>query len=405
MEARPWFVIALAGCSFQVPAAGDDGSGDVRPLDAPATCSAWQPHLFVPCAIPAPSGDLHLTTTGSPYTYDTSSGGGTLRDSGGAAIAVATTTIDQPDPDGAVTTALISVTSFTLDPNAQLWVIGGKPLIVASWSTIDVGGTIDAGSHVGGRVGAGKGPPACAAHGPGVGEAGNATGGSGGGGGGAFRGAGGHGGDGDSNHVTGDHNKVGATGGTAVGVPTILRGGCSGGDSGIAGSYVPTNPNQVGARGEGGGAIHLSAQTSIQITGAVLAGGAGGGGAPTATATGGGGGGAGGFVGLEAPTIALMGVLAANGGGGGESGSSSTAGVAGADGQASAVPAAGAMGASCGPAGGAGGAGATIDGVTSLGVDSCGGGGGGGGAGYVMVWSPDFVTAGSTVSPAATRNP
>jgi hypothetical protein len=370
-------------------------------VDAPADCSAWHPQHFEPCAIPAPGGGAHLATTASPYTYDTTLGGGTLTDAHGVAIDITTTTIDQ----AGVATAVWSVAMLAIDPGVELDVIGDKPLIVAAWGSLENDGVIDAGSHPG-RSGAGADPVACAAQAAGIGTDAAATGGSGGGGGGGFGGAGGDGGLGDA----GAANVSGGRGGMSVPAPAIVRGGCPGASSGQAGSGS-TTPSVRSSGGAGGGAIQLSARGALRIAGTVTSGGAGGEGAPAGTGDGGGGGGAGGFVGVDATsvTLAATAVVAANGGGGGGSGPFVDHGDPGEDGHPSTTPAAGGPtrvpAQACGVAGASGAAGATTTGSSPLTTDGCGGGGGGGGVGYVLVWSTSYDDQNATLSPTAIVTP
>lgn len=363
-----------------------DGRADAAP-DA-RLCDLWSPQHVDACALPPPGASWHLTA--GLYTYDTTSG--TLSPGPSPTSAV----IAQRDLN-APQVRVISVDAFTMDTGAVILVSGTHPLVIASWSTITTSGTIDAGSHIGGTTGAGVDPGGlCNA--ATAGQDGLSSGGSGGGGGGGMRGAGGGGGQGDN-----PPGPLGGPGGAAIGTPTFVRGGCSGADSGTAGSGAgpPSNPSTVSSRGAGGGAIELIARTTITLTGAaVLAGGAGGGGAPQNSACGGGGGGAGGFVGLDAPAISVVGsVLAANGGGGGASAPFAGSGNSGGDGGPNGNQASGGAAQTCAPAGGNGGAGGSFGGATATGNGACGGGGGGGATGFVLIWSPGFTTTSSTISP------
>jgi hypothetical protein len=409
--------IGLAACTFHPGGTPGDGGGDVPiiPIDVPNidvpsnVCMGWTPHFFDPCMIPAPLGDLHLTTAGGPYTYDTSSNGGVLLDNSSAQVGVANTTVIE---SAEVTAALISVGMFEIDATVELHVIGSKPLIVAAWGPIRIAGTVDAGSYTTAatnpvQTGAGSNPTTCAAAQAGHDET-TPGGGSGGGGGGGFQGVGGMGGPGD----TGGENPGGA-GGLVIPTPMIVHGGCSGAASGKAGpsAGAPSDANTIAPGGAGGGAIQLTSKDSITIiaTGRVLAGGGGGGGAPSNSAVGGGGGGAGGYAGFEAPTITTTGamVIAANGGAGGASAGFAGVGDVGDDGQPSATAAAGGAAVTCAFAGGNGAAGGTLTGASaSQTMNSCGGGGGGGGAGYIYVFAPAFTPGGGAViSPARTLNP
>jgi hypothetical protein len=361
-----------------------DGGPDVS-VDAPVDCASWTAHHFDACAIPPPTPDLVLTAAGSPWQLDSSAV--TLLDKDNNPVVVSFVAIDQ-----AGTSALVaSVQSLTIESGATLRLIGVRPVIVASWGSIDIAGAIDAGSHRTGGRGAGGNPTVCGPDAAATGQSG--AGGAGGGGGGAFRGAGGHGGQGDSD---GTALKNGGAAGKVVAVPMIVRGGCSGANGGKDDGGTPLG-------GTGGGAIQLTARLSMRITGTINAGGAGGA-AGTLTDGGGGGGGSGGYIGIESPAITLLGAtLAANGGGGGE-GCGTEAVKPGADGTPDATAAAGGASAACGVAGGIGGAGAKIDGAPVTLVDTCGGGGGGGGAGYILAWGPADPSS-ATISPALVVNP
>jgi hypothetical protein len=275
---------------------------------AQPACAEWQPRGIDPCELPAPAPALVIAQGDSPYTLDTTTR--TLRSARGA-VEMSWREVAQADQSKVF---VIAVERLTIEAAARLEVIGRLPLVIASWTAIEVAGTIDAGSHLGRQVGPGANM-SCGAMAGAPGAAAPPSGGSGGGGGGAFRGRGGSGGDG------GNAPNPGGGGGLAVPVPGVLRGGCGGGDSGAAGGSAvpPSAPATVSLGGPGGGAIYLAARESIQIApaAAVLAGGAGGAGAKLGSSCGGGGGGSGGYLGLSAGVIDLRGTLAANGGGGG----------------------------------------------------------------------------------------
>lgn len=108
----------------------------------------------------------------------------------------------------------------------------------------------------------------------------------------------------------------GGLAGAAQALPTLLRGGCRGGDGGSADNA------HHGTGGNGGGAVYLIARKAINILGDVFASGAGG---VTTVGNlgaeeGGGGGGTGGMIGLDAPSIQIQGHVVANGGAGGGGG-------------------------------------------------------------------------------------
>ncbi len=345
-----------------------DGPTDATAFD----CTQWTPapQHFAPCDIPQPTGPLELTM--GAYTYHTDTG--VLNDPTGGA----STPTNQPSATG----MLISVDSFMIATGSSLRVVGPVPLIVASWTTIDVLGDIDAGSTAL-EVGAGANPVTeCALH---AATPGGANGGGGGGGGGAsFQGIGGNGGDGD-----GGQN---GTGGAAIAAPLLL-GGCRGADGGAG--QVPGGPG-----GAGGGAFQLTAQGAITIGGQLSAGGAGGSAGQTNDqGGGGGGGGSGGMIGLEGASIAIntAAVLAANGGGGGEGGDNDPA-QAGSDATASATRAPGGN-QNTGGNGGLGSGGAILTGGLGGPDNGAGGGGGGGGgaAGFITFKSAAAATQGTIV--------
>ena len=390
--------LCLAACSYHPGAAGTatgSGDGGFPPLpdgaDAPAVCATWHPHHFDPCMIPAPSTGLDLA---GAWTFSTDSGELT----GPSSLpAPAGGPLTQTDGTMAY---IISIQSLTVEPTGSLRVIGGKPLIVASWGDIAIDGSIDAGSTAG-QAGAGSSPSECTATGVGTGVNAAPSGGSGGGGGGGFHGTGGTGGTGDNPACC-----AGGAGGGAITTPTVVIGGCTGGASGQAGAGDPGAMTAISTGGAGGGAIQLTSMTKVTVSGTVTSGGEGGGGAPTGSACGGGGGGAGGFVGFDAAMIDLDGAtIAANGGGGGGSAPFAGTGAPGQDGQPSATQATGGAMSTCSEAGMLGGAGATLDGASSTNmVVSCGGAGGGGGVGYILTWGA-ATTAGATISPPVQAGP
>ena len=356
----------------EVDAGGNSGADAAASFD----CSIWTgaPRHFTPCDLPAPSGALALDGAGE-YVYNTADG--TLTGPGGAP-AVASKLV--------AAGRVISVESLAIGPSATLRVTGSQPLIVASWSTIDVRGTIDAGSST--SAGAGTNPTECAAHAALTAE--DANDGASGGGGGGFQGAGGRGG-------AGDVGNPGA-GGTAVAIPLLL-GGCAGNRGGNG------DQQNAGAGGAGGGAVQLTARQAITISGRLLAGGAGGAGA-SGSDGGGGGGGSGGMIGLEGASVAVSAgaILAANGGGGGQ-GSDVAPGGSGQAGAAGLTRSDGGTGGDSG-LGGIGSGGAVLAGGLGQNDADHGAGGGGGGGGYIAVRSGDRrLDSAAVVSPAATIIP
>ena len=353
---------------------------------------------------------MTLAPANSPYTYDTTTDGGDLKDKNGTLLAHSLITITQTDN---TPVAIYSVAKFTLMGGAVLNVIGPKPLIIASWDTLDVMGDLDAGSHttetdatghIQQTTQKGAGNARCAGATPGQDAA--PSGGSGGGGGGAFHGSGGDGTTGDMTCTSGfTCPRAAGQGGTgATAMPATIHGGCGGSASGAAGTgaLAPATATTIAQSGFGGGAIELAAKNDIHIAGTVRAGGAAGAGAPQGSAVGGGGGGAGGYVAFDGHMVALMGTIAANGGGGGGSAPFASFGNVGQDGQPSQTAAngGGPNGGTCGLPG-AKGSSTTLDGITATGSDACGGGGGGGGGGWVISWASSTTGTG-VVSPQLT---
>ncbi|CAN5688125.1 hypothetical protein BH11MYX3_BH11MYX3_29730 [soil metagenome] len=396
----------LAACSFPTPSeqyacrTTKDCTGDrvctqgycvlgsEADIDAPIQldtspaidCTTFPARHFDACMIPPPTGDFSLMTPGI-YTLDATTG--SVLAPGGSSSLPATTLV--------ASGRVVSVSSVKIGPGVTLRVIGGQPLILASWGTIEIAGTIDASSTGPTSLGAGANPAGCATHAAVMGQ--SAGGGAGGGGSGGFQATGGRGGIGD--------NGNGGLGGTPISVPLLL-GGCAGAIGGT-GSSVP------GEGGAGGGALQLTARISISIasTGTIHAGGGGGKPAgPSGNGGGGGAGGSGGMIGLEAPMldIAAGGVLAANGGAGGEGGGNMGTGGTGQAGQPSAVRA------QC-PDSGSGGNGGIGSGGLVLaggggGNDTSGGGGAGGSAGFITLKATiQNIDALAIISPAAIAIP
>lgn len=376
---RVGFLLALGACSFEIAAAPGSGSnGDAvdAPLldsgidpevDANTTCTGFVPlggHVN-PCSVPAGGGwDVMADTT-----YNTTAG------------TVSTGTAPMSYAIGDV--RIVSVSDFTIGAGATLRVTGDKPLLVLSWSTLRIDGTLDVSSRriLGSQsLGAGANTAACsgATNGTGTQDCG-------GGGGGGFRGGGGNGGAGGN---------AAGKGGDLLAVPSTVVGGCSGTNGGTGGSK--------GYGGAGGGAAQLTARSRITVssTGRLAAGGAGGEGGTGDG--GGGGGGSGGYLGFAAPMVQLAqgAIIAANGGGGG-TGCDGGDGPEGENGRLDAVRAAGGTATVCATAraGGLGGAGIELTGgVGSSSPES--GGGGGGGTGHVLAWGT--LTNMATISPAIT---
>lgn len=303
-----------------------------------------------------------------------------------------------PGPELAVLRARTVQIAGTVD------LVGSRPLVIIA-DEVRVSGTLDA-SASGITPGAGGAMPGA---GPNRGMDGDHFGtwldsGGGGAGGGTLGGSGGASVytspiGACTDQMVGDLVAGGAGGAVSDDLELIvLDGGSSGGDGG-------SGCGNVARGGAGGGAIQLTATRVIVIEGAVAAGGGGGRGATTCAGSDGkaaGGGGAGGAIYLQAPLVAITGMVAANGGagGGGHGGGGGGAGGSGEDGQLGGTAAAG--GTSGGQYGGRGGDGgadevAPIPAATS---PNCGNAGGGGGAvGRIVARTADLRNTG-TASPA-----
>lgn len=286
---------------------------------------------------------------------------------------------------------VLVVGNMGVGPGSTLRVEGSRPLIVVASGNITIGGELDA-SAVGPESGAGgfRGGVQDRVDGDGLG--GGMAGehiesfDDGGGGGGGLCGFGGGGGDGGA--------AAGGEGGDRA--PTMWRleplvGGSGGGRG--RGAFLAGGTSNAGLGGAGGGAIQLSAQGSIAVSGAILVGGGGGlggdvqGGGSVNWGSGGGGG-SGGAILLEAPVVDVSGFLNAAGGGGGAVGNNTGRGGGGMDGHdtvdraAGGIPAMGGSG-----AGGIGGGARVLDGEAGESImgGSRNGGGGGGASGCILI--------------------
>jgi len=395
---RAFVVISIAGataCSFQAPeVTGDDiptnEAGPDARTDAPAgdPCNEWTflPTEFDPCTIPDPV----LVTLGvETYSIDSDTGVLTGSISG-------PTNLPYQDVNGI---GIVSVTELSVPTGATVRAVGTRPLVIASWSTITVSGTITVASrHVTPptlpptvELGAGANSPSCPTGSSAPQRGAADLEGDGGGGGGGFAADGGDGGDGGSGSAA-----KGAKG-SARNRPPTIEGGCAGATAAEGANGTP------GSGGGGGGAIALIARDTITVamSGKIDAGGAGGGGGSTG-ATGGGGGGAGGMIKLETSslTIATGATLAANGGQGGGGCNNNTAGV-GSDGRLDDLQALVANKEAGGTTGGGGGYDQDAAGAPVIGSGNDGGGGGGGGVGFIVYkgHASSSVASDATMSP------
>lgn len=275
---------------------------------------------------------------------------------------------------------------------------GSRPLVLLAVDQVmlPATGILDASSSAAGK-GAATTPLPCSAVGAGTQDEGGGAGGAGG----SFGTVGGKGGDGDLNNTTPGH-APGGTPDATIGVPLVLRGGCSGGPGGDG------RETAGGVGGAGGGAIALISTGSIVIEGNVFASGGGGGNGAKGPGggsggSGGAGGGPGGMILLDAPSIRITGRVVANGGAGGGGGGELGSGQAGQDGTTvdwdrRAIGGDGAMNAGRGADGTTGaGPASDLDGTAA----DAGGGGGAGGLGVIVSYGA--VEGAATVSPPVVR--
>jgi hypothetical protein len=306
----------------------------------------------------------------------------------------------------------VTVRAFAVEPTASA-AAGTNPVVLIATQTITIAGTLDVASHAGELIagmpvlGAGaRTAVGCAAIGL-DGTQGRPANqdrsfGGGGGAGGSLGSLGGAGGGGGNNNQVAHGNPVAGT------APTVLAGGCPGGNGGNGDTAGGGGGGGIG--GGGGGGVYLLAGSSISISGKVNASGAGGGkGGPGEFSSGGGaGGGSGGLIGLEAPAIMIPtgGTLFANGGGG-ASGSGVDVTDMGTSGSDPANATTAASGGTGNDGGGAGGVGSVAVGAGSAGKNGsaqveAAGGGGGGGAGVIRVFGVSASSVTGAISPPPT---
>jgi hypothetical protein len=307
--------------------------------------------------------------------------------------------------------SVLAVRSLMIAAGSTLKVTGPNPLVIAAGTTIEINGIIDGSANLNTQG------PGGLATGPGVGGNGNSAGTNlivdSGGAGGSFGTNGADGADADNGTTT-------APGGPrGMQYPIIdpsLSTALLAGSTGGAGIGPVTNSDPTiacGLGGGGGGAIQLTAGTSLQIgaAGRLLVNGGGGlGGCADSSsnpARSGGGGGSGGALFLEAPilTIDNGAVLTANGGGGG--GGADTGdkrGNNGQNGSASDNPALGGATVGSGPnnPSGTGGNGAAGTILPTSGSVTANTGGGGAGLGRTVFRAQTQPTSPAIISPAAT---
>jgi hypothetical protein len=397
----PWLLAVLAGCSFQLQAAGDAGGGaDADPdatSDGTMTIDADDgigDVAHVPAAIEDgfdATGHLAIADA----TINTRSG--TIAPTIDVTLPSGTSLTYSAQDAGGRELAILMVGS--LQVSGTLRVRGTRAFVIVAESDMVISGVID-----GNADGAIEGPGGYST-GPGAGGVGDGDAGSyddSGGGGGGF------GGPGAAGQKSGP--TVPGTAGPVYGTPELLR--LEGGSGG--GGLVPACMGHP--PGGGGGAIQLYARGTITLGGVVMVNGGGGSGGLVCPANGlgtsGAGGGSGGAIYVQAALITGAGRLLAHGGGGGGA-SNFNAGAPGGDGQPgqpAIQAAAGGIGAGTGIGGevnhgGAGGyRGAGAPALTTLsGANYGNGGGGGGGVGRIVIRAPSIV--GIQTSPQAVENP
>ncbi len=283
-----------AGCGFSSPKAGEQPDGvAVAMMEAavvattaaggtPDACVTFSSQLDT-CRL---SGLSPLTLAGT-LTFDTDAG--TLKDSGGATIAV--TTMPFSTLGGDVRAIARPPSCFSRTPTLSAVGSRGLAIIATDRITLEMGASIDVSAGGAGRRGN------CGATGAAAGA--DDSGGGAGGGGGGFGEAGGKGGNGNSDGGQSNGGRAGA----AASAPAGPTGGCPGAAGGKG-----SGSNDGGAGGAGGGAVYLVAGSSIALgmMAGINAGGGGGGGGERESGfgdAGGGGGGSGGSIFLEAPMI------------------------------------------------------------------------------------------------------
>jgi hypothetical protein len=111
-----------------------DGSV-VGPADAALPCSEFDSAHFNACLLGTPSAGIDLSTAGT-YVYNTDDG--TLEDPQGLFI---THQSEVLDVDG-VATRIVSIESLKVGTEVTLGGRGSLPLVVASWSSIEILGSL-----------------------------------------------------------------------------------------------------------------------------------------------------------------------------------------------------------------------------------------------------------------------
>jgi len=428
--------VQIDGANFHLPITSnvDNGKTDVGGMavsigDVSLVNAVWRDSQLIEGAVPAglPSGTYPVSVTlgdhsdvlPDAYTVISSFGlplvppglaapaGSSLVLEDGATIDTTTNTITGAAPgstydardDDAATCAIAFIIADKIEIAGRVRVTGTRSiaLIAQSSLVVDAAGVLDGGGMAtqGGPGGWSGGLNSAVGGGPGGGGLGTfyTTCCDSGAGGAGYSGVGGGGG--TSSPAVG-----GAGGGiVAVGLDRLCGGSGGGGSSGTT---ITGCPDRGGAGAGGGGGGLLGSYETLEVDGAVTAGGAGGRGSPGCGA--GGGGGAGGTVVLASPAVTVSGVVAANGGGGG-AGGDPTPGDPGQDGCACSTPAHGGTAYTSASSGGDGGAGTTLGG-TSAAANPNNGGGGGGAVGRIFIATAPMAppTLTGVLSPAATTS-
>jgi len=395
----------IAGFCKAASIAGIDAAPDVPP-DAP--CVPWDALNLSPGVTPCDAAlgvPADLSLAAGAYTIDTDSG-----QLSGAMTALLPGALIAPS-SGSLMVRVVNLGRLSIMSGATVSITGTHPLVFVVHGDATIAGTIDVSARSDIIIGlstAGPGADDAGACTFGIGADGMAsmgTGGGGGAGGGGFGDSGGFGGDGNG----GGHGMHGAQGSATSNTTLVpLRGGCPGGHGGAA-VGPPSGPG--GRAGNGGGALEVTAQGVILVSGTLKAAGSGGGAPPYPIVLvngGGGAGGSGGAILLDGDTVHVEapGALCANGGGAGEGGQGGAQSDFGKDGTCSAtVAASGGMINGDGGNGGNGGRIFTTAGQPgSSGFNNAGGGGGGGSVGRIRVRERKTSTTG-TIDPGAIVSP
>ncbi len=231
-------------------------------------------------------------------------------------VAVPTVAVDVPGTQGML---VFVMRSLVVQVGTVRFLGPRAPVLVVEEDAV-IQGTLDVGART---LAPGPGVSLQAGCTGAVGHSSNSEGGGGGGGGNATAG--------------GEGGRVFPSAVIAGGAPVtgdLLEGGCAGGQGG----KDQQNAGPLAQGGQGGGAIQLSVRGTLALAGVILADGAGGGAGDTTADGGGGGGGSGGLVVLEAQMLDLQGVINVTGGGGGTEGLQGASGRTGGAGAAGTYP-------------------------------------------------------------------